>query len=775
MLILSETKLDESFTKAQFQIPNYSLHRLDRNDRGGGIIVYVNNIIPHCYRTDFHCLIKNGVEGLVFEMTLSKKKWFVVSLYKPPNVRDVDFISMLITLVEELLKESCYIVILGDVNINMNVNNKLSDACCILGLKNLITGNTCYKSEAGTAIDVILVSNKYCFCDSINECIGISDFHNIIGCVLKAHAPERIYKRVSYRSYRNLSENGFRKELVRFRDSLVQSFDVNEKYNDFVGKFCSLLDKHVPLKSKTITKISPPYMNDKLRKSIYKKCMLRTKYMKCKTSFNWEAYRKQRNLVTAIRRQSIRNYFQKQTSVVNGKTFWKTIKPFLTEKSSSGNDEIILREDSRILTDPQDICSVFNNFYTSAADSIGFNDEIPWFADSNDLLTYIVNKYSAHPSILAIKARIIEGEHFSFDLTNENEVSKILTGLNIKKAIGYDGIPPKIIKTFAIDLTPIITKMINDCIENCIFPDQLKLAEVSSVFKKNDRLCKENYRPISILVIISKVYEKIFVKRMSSFMSYKFNPLLSAYRTGYGCNDILLKFTSLWKKALDDNLYTGAIMMDLSKAFDCLPHCLLIAKFYAYGFSHQSCLLVASYLSSRKQRVKIGSERSSWNFLNKGVPQGSIMGPFLFNFFIHDLYYFIETCTLLNYADDDTLVFAHKNIHVVYAALSSDANVSVKWFEDNGMKANPEKFQFIISHRNVNVDDPIQISEMLLHPENNVKLLGIIIDKMLTFDRHVESLCKKASKQLNALKRFSHILGEKQKFSIFLDIYYIKF
>ena len=102
-----------------------------------------------------------------------------------------------------------------------------------------------------------------------------------------------------------------------------------------------------------------------------------------------------------------------------------------------------------------------------------------------------------------------------------------------------------------------------------------------------------------------------------------FSPFLSAYRKGYNCEQILIKFLDIWKKSLDNNTYFGAVMMDLSKAFDCLPHCLLIAKLYSYGFDINSCLLVASYLSDRYQRVKIGPERSSWLPLNKGVPQGS--------------------------------------------------------------------------------------------------------------------------------------------------------
>ena len=116
-----------------------------------------------------------------------------------------------------------------------------------------------------------------------------------------------------------------------------------------------------------------------------------------------------------------------------------------------------------------------------------------------------------------------------------------------------------------------------------------------------------------------------------------------------------MKFVEDAKMALHDNKLFGVLFMDLSKAFDCLPHGLLIAKLHAYGLTLPACKLLASYLSDRKQRVKIGNDRSKWRPLEKGVPQGSILGPLLFNIFINDMFYFIEKCVLYNFADDNSL------------------------------------------------------------------------------------------------------------------------
>ena len=143
----------------------------------------------------------------------------------------------------------------------------------------------------------------------------------------------------------------------------------------------------------------------------------------------------------------------------------------------------------------------------------------------------------------------------------------------------------------------------------------------------------------------------------------KFHDFLFAFRRKYCCQSLLLKAVDDWKCALDQNLFTGVVFMDLSKAFDCLPHGLLIAKRHAYGLDVSACELFVDYLRHRKQRVQIGTTRSSW--MELGVPQGSILGPLLFNIFINDLFLFIKNCTLHNYADDNSMAYSSTTLQNV--------------------------------------------------------------------------------------------------------------
>ena len=170
-----------------------------------------------------------------------------------------------------------------------------------------------------------------------------------------------------------------------------------------------------------------------------------------------------------------------------------------------------------------------------------------------------------------------------------------------------------------------------------------------------------------------------------------YNPFTAAFRRHHSCQSVLIKISEDWKQALDRNKYVGAILMDLSKAFDCLPHNLLLAKLKAYGLTDHSNNLLRNYLSNRKQRVKISINCSEWQNISKGVPQGSILGPILFNIFLNDIFASLNETTLYNYVDDNTICNRDENIDNVKSHLVSMTKIAIDWFERNCMQANPEK------------------------------------------------------------------------------------
>ena len=170
---------------------------------------------------------------------------------------------------------------------------------------------------------------------------------------------------------------------------------------------------------------------------------------------------------------------------------------------------------------------------------------------------------------------------------------------------------------------------------------------------------------------------------------------MCGFRKGFSTQTALIRLLQKWQKCLDQKGVVGTVLIDLSKAYDCIQHALLLAKLEAYGFSKNSINLLKSYLKGRKQRVKILSSFSNWLWVNFGIPQGSILGPLLFNIFINDLFLFIEKSEVCNFADDNTLYVCDPSVENVINSLQTDLDNLIKWFTDNSLVANPSKFQLM--------------------------------------------------------------------------------
>ena len=215
-----------------------------------------------------------------------------------------------------------------------------------------------------------------------------------------------------------------------------------------------------------------------------------------------------------------------------------------------------------------------------------------------------------------------------------------------------------------------------------------------------------------------------------------------------------------WKRSIDNGKAFGALLTDLSKAFDCLDHELLIAKLNAYGFSLAALKLIHDYLSNRKQRTKINSSYSSWHEIIFGVPQGSILGPLLFNIFLIDMFFIVENIDIASYADDNTPYIGANNINEVVHSLEKATDTLFKWFSDNLMKSNADKCHLLISTSNtVN----IKIGNVDITNSACEKLLGVKFDYKLTFDDHISDLCKRASRKIHALARVTPYMNTSKK------------
>ena len=315
---------------------------------------------------------------------------------------------------------------------------------------------------------------------------------------------------------------------------------------------------------------------------------------------------------------------------------------------------------------------------------------------------------------------------------------------------------------------PFLTNVWNiEIVSQHKFSDNLKLADVTPVFKKDDANLTKNYRPVSVLPIVSKIFERLLQKQTISYIDQYLSNFLCDYRQGYSTQTALISMLEKWRNILEDNKgYSGAILMDLSKAFDTINHELLLAKLHAYGFSEQALLILSSYFSNRKQRVKINNAFSSWTDLIQGVPHGFVLGPLLFNIYLNDLFFSLKNINVCNFADDTTPYVCDKSIETVLKLLEGNCEIALCWFENNYVKLNTDKCHLIVSgykHEHIWA----KIGSDKIWESSDVKLLGVTIDKELKFDKHVSKICSKASRKLSVLARMSKLLSFEKRRVIF--------
>ena len=230
-----------------------------------------------------------------------------------------------------------------------------------------------------------------------------------------------------------------------------------------------------------------------------------------------------------------------------------------------------------------------------------------------------------------------------------------------------------------------------------------------------------------MLNAFSNIYERCILNSISPFVSNFISIFISAYRKSFSSNQVLIRLIENWKQPLDNWKFVGAVLIDLSKAFEYFPHDLLIAKMHAYVFTIDSLKTFFSYWNGRKKHVKINNICTAFQVLYSGVPQGSILGLNFFNIFFNDLFIWIENAELCNFSDDDTISCTEKSLEELMKSLTSESGKAVQWFKENMMIVSPDKFQIVILTEKTNNINPtsIKINDMNINNENSSLTTGI--------------------------------------------------
>ena len=761
VMVLVETKLDSSFPTTQFLIEGYAIpfrrDRCNSGGNGGGILIYVREDIP-CRLLDKH-IFPDDIEGIFIELNFRKSKMLLLGTYHPPNQVDNYYFKAIGNALDiyNNIFDKCILV--GDFNAE-EIEVDLSNFLEIYGLKNLVHEKTCFKSLTNpTCIDLLLTNCSKSFQNTTVVSSGISDFHKMVVTVMKTTFPKVKPKQIFYRDYKRFNDSMFKDDLKMHLNANIKHIYTN--FGAFQELFLRILDKHAPFKMKYVRANEVPYMTKMLRKAIMTRSRLEHKYQKTKSSLDKERFNKHKNFCNRLYKRERKNYYESLnlSHITDNKKFWKIMKPFLTDKGVSQR-KITLIETNEIISEDADVAETLNSFFENAVSCLGIKEPVEHLVDTTDVsdsLNAILGKYSRHPSILMIQ-QLVVNIPFSFCEVNLVDIEREINMLDVKRSNPGKTITAKNFKDYIDICGTVLCDIINHGINNAQFDDAMKLADITPIHKANATTNKCNYRPISGLPSGSKIFERIIQCQIRKYVDTFLSPYLCGYRKGYSVQHALIMLLERWRISLDKNGFGGAILMDLSKAFDTLNHDLLIAKLHAYGFSKEALKLIKSYLTNRWQRTKINNSYSSWAELLQGVPQGSILGPLLFNIYVNDLFYIPFEANLCNFADDNTIYACDISLNNLVEKLESSAALVIDWFRNNYMKLNDSKSHLLVCGNKIEVI-LAKVGNALVVESHEVKLLGVVIDRDLKFKSHIKFICKKAGKKLNALSRLCNLLS----------------
>ena len=340
------------------------------------------------------------------------------------------------------------------------------------------------------------------------------------------------------------------------------------------------------------------------------------------------------------------------------------------------------------------------------------------------------------------------------------EVGKYISQLSSKKSTGLDSVSPYFLKLSLPYIVESLTFIYNLSITTNTFPTAWKEAKVIPIPKTKTACDMSHFRPISLLSVLSKPLEKHIKLHLYTFMECQnlFHVLQSGFRQNHSCATALTHMCNKWLSSVNESLLNGAVFLDFKKAFDLVNHDLLIKKLRIYSNNESTTSFLSSFLSERKQSVQINGNLSSSRHINKGVPQGSILGPLLFCIYINDLPLHISNpavdCYL--FADDGTLSTADKSIGNLQQTLQTEINNVLSWSEANHMIIHPDKTKsMVISTRQKHQLSELKLN-LLIHDKeiqhvDEHKVLGVIIDKELRWEQHIHTICKKVSKNIYLL------------------------
>ena len=785
---MNETAEEESndISLTGYKIDGYKLICQGKScGEKGGLCIYLKN--------DFkYKILKNlSVQAEFWEAQfieishpLMENKLILGNIYRPGRDGNSDasfkaFSSAIEPILGKLDKKKCPIAIVGDYNTNLlkinektEVNNIFSQFCGY-GYVPKITLPTRFATKSASLIDQIYVKQTLETSKSVSGILlnQISD-HKLIFSQIDTMVPKQKFP--SFILRRNITGNSIeylKSDLKEKYQTFDPIFDINKhpepSLKNLEDTIRELKDKHMPeekMKFNRKKHTIQPYMTKDLMDGIRHRDRLYRRLERCKPGprralFKQEYDRFSDTLRKAIRAAKRDFYHDKFNELKHSfKKTWQSINFVLNRTRKKAEFPTSFLVNGQQVTDKTEIANKMNAFFTNIGPNLAKNiihDNKPDFSS-----------YLSQPS----------PSHFYIEYTDAEKIEAVILGLGNKDSEGIDGISSKFLKRICEPIAKPLSYIINQSLLSGIFPDRLKIAKVIPLYKDNDESENDfqNYRPISILTSLSKVFEKVMNLQLTQYLNVngKFAPNQYGFRKNHSTE---LAATELIDRLTQDAMNQNnpfSIFIDLSKAFDTLDHEILLTKLQRLGICGNRLSWFRSYLTNRTQYVEMNGIVSETLPITTSVPQGSILGPTLFLIYINDINKATDFFKLICYADDTTLISSisaaekqsgSKDIEVVSNFINKELEKITDWLDANKLSLNAGKTKFMmfkkkrgIIQQNSIPDIKLKGTKIKMVPEFD--FLGFVISDDLTWNNHQAKVQKKISKVNGVLTKLRYSL-----------------
>lgn len=760
-----------------------------KSGRGGGLIMYVNkrvcsadNIVEYDPNPEPSNTAGEFQFVKIQNCKQQRRTIIVGNVYRSPSRKANSFIELYEAVLHRVQSRHSnkLIYVVGDLNIDL-IKHSTDSACRDLidlaaakGFAQVVSRPTRITDHSATLIDHVYTNSL----DATMSCNIITfDISDHLAVHTKAKLANNT---VLTKIHQNKMSTYELREFNSANDDVFWNLLANETWQEvreeqgaqgMYTKFNEILvDNHYnsayPFKSKRVRtrknerKNPKPWILPWLEGACARKQRAYTEFVKDNNSIAKKLKYEKLKSFCAKHCDKARSTYMKarfEEHKNNSKKQWEIINGLLNRNRKRGGVEKLLDSSGTILTDPKAVSSRFNEYFTSIPSKLK-----NMIASRNP-----ENHASGYQSFLKDEHRV--GESFTLKDVAGTEVQRIIANFK-NKATQDIRMGSLKIANKCQSFYDTLAKVINQSFKEGVFPSQLKVAKVIPIHKNGSKVEASNYRPISLLASISKIYEKLVHHRLLEFLE-KHNTLYGrqyGFRPGRSCEHALLDAQHHLLHSMNKRQVSLLLLIDFSKAFDLVDHDILLRKLEHYGIRGVALKWMESYLKNREQFVFVSGSSSTKLNVDYGVPQGSILGPLLFIIYANDLPLISKIAHFIMYADDANIIISGDSLQSVIAQVDELVSTLVSWVDSNGLCLNLKKTQYMIFSRSkIQLDSPLCIANTNIERVREARFLGVIVDEKLNWSTHIDTLRAKMSRYVGIMYRIKNLLPQKARLQIY--------